>query len=207
MGALLILFLAGVYVWVGVRLLRSFSTLAGKLVTLLVLILIPSADGIYGRIKLKQMCEAQGGLKILRPVEGAKGFRDQHFRPEKEWITKYGYQFIEGRGPDGRPARVSRQADGTITTEHDVIPISEYASEEEAGDLGWGYRYGEYRIINIQTNEKLGVFKTFTYDGGWIERAIGHLYGSKGSANGCGYGDSWQITLKLIQETLQPAQE
>ena len=70
MGGLLFFFLIGLYIWVASKFVRRARPWWGKVVLVLVFILIPTADAFYGRIRLKQMCEAEGGLKINRVVKG-----------------------------------------------------------------------------------------------------------------------------------------
>ena len=203
MGGLLVLFLLGFYVWGAYKIVRWIKPVWGKALVLVAVLLIPTADAVYGRIKLKQMCETEGGLKIYKTAQWVEGFRDGRSRPEEEWVIRYGYRFVEGEGANGKPARVSRQANGTVRMENNITPISRYAFEREGNDIGHGFRSGEYRVVDIVTNERLGVYINFGYEGGWIERFVAEIYAAKGFAGDCGFGDSWQITLKLIQTTLK----
>ena len=54
--------------------LGSAKTKALKAVALAVMLLIPTTDAIYGRYKLKQMCAAEGGLKVYRVAEHGGGY-------------------------------------------------------------------------------------------------------------------------------------
>ena len=74
MGGLLGLLLIGLYIGGAYKIVQWIKPIWGKTLAVVVVVLIPTADAVYGRIKLKQMCEADGGLKIYRTVEGVEGF-------------------------------------------------------------------------------------------------------------------------------------
>jgi len=62
MGGLAVLLLLGFYLWGAYKIVRLAKPRWAKALVILVVILIPTADAVYGRIKLRQMCEAEGGL-------------------------------------------------------------------------------------------------------------------------------------------------
>src|SRR3989304_2288943 len=120
MVPLLVLFLLGasVWVWVAYKVVRRIKPNWGKALAVAVFVLIPTADAVYGRIKLKQLCEAEGGVKIYRTVEGVEGFYGFPMSPAPEWLTKHGYRFLEGTDyPDGKPMRMKLGPDGKVIEE------------------------------------------------------------------------------------------
>lgn len=205
MGGLFILFLLGLYIWGAYKIVRWIRPVWGKAFVVVAVLLIPTADAVYGRIRLKHMCEAEGGLKIYKTVEGVEGFRDGRSRPEEEWITKYGYRFVEGEGANGTPARVSRQANGTIIMENNVTPISKFAFEHSGGDFARGYAQDEIRVRDLATNEILARNLNISYQGGWVERFVASVYAARGFAGACQEGGAWISPTKIVSETLKPS--
>jgi hypothetical protein len=125
MGGLLVLALIAGYIWGAAKLFKHVGPYWAKALVVVAAILIPTADAVYGRIKLKQMCEAEGGLHIYRVVEGAEGFDALSLGPDDEWILKYGYRFVEGDEINGKKSRLSLQPDGKVVREVGVTPITE----------------------------------------------------------------------------------
>lgn len=201
MGGLLVLVLIGTYVWGATKLFKRAGTYWAKALIVVVAILIPMADAVYGRIKLKQMCEAEGGLHIYRVVEGVEGFDDPSTPPYEEWITKYGYRFVEGDEVNGKESRLRLQADGTILRENQVTPISEYVYEMDKGDHRDVFHRTESRIRARNSDETLSRAVNIRYAGGWFERFVNGLYAATGSAGNCG---PIVHSTELISKTLKP---
>jgi hypothetical protein len=186
MGGLLVLFLVGLYLWAGYKIVRRTPTIWGKALVVIAAILIPTADAVYGRYKLKQMCAAEGGLHIYRVVEDAKGFDDPKSRPDESELQIRKYQFVEGKELSGKRSRLSVQPDGKYLREVGVTPISEYIYEEEHGkDKDIYYRY-EQRVKVRATGEILGRYVNFNYAGGWFERFVGSIYAGRATRGSCG---------------------
>ena len=61
MGALLILFLVIAYLVISIWAVAKVRSGWGKLVALTLAVLIPTADAVYGRMKLKALCA--GGIR------------------------------------------------------------------------------------------------------------------------------------------------
>ena len=93
MGGLAVLALLGLYIFLAITVFNAAKTTSAKVIALLLILLIPTADAIYGRIKLQQMCKAEGGFKVYRVVQGVEGFMYEF--ADERWITQYGYQFVE----------------------------------------------------------------------------------------------------------------
>ncbi len=205
MGGLLVLVLVGLYLWIAYVAVRKVPKVWGKALALVVVVLIPTADAVYGRLKLKHLCETEGGMKIIKAVEGVEGFDVDSSSPTSEWLTKYGYQFVEGTSLGGKPMRLRRGSEGKILEEQNIVPQSRYRYEYSGGDFGAGYALAEYRIRDVQTNEILARNKNISYEGGWVERLIARIYAAKGYAGACQDGAERISAYKLVTETLKPS--
>lgn len=200
MGGLLVLALMVAYIWGAKKLVKRANTLWSKTLIVIVAVLIPTADAVYGRFKLKQMCEAEGGLHIYRVVEGVEGFDDPS-GPYEEWITRYGYRVVEGTEIGGKPSRLSLQPDGKIVREVGLTPTTEYIFERNKGDSGNIFnRYGS-QIRVRSTGEILSRNVNIRYAGGWFERFVNRLYAAQGTAGTCG---STASQYEIVTKTLKP---
>lgn len=94
MGGLAVLVIVGLYVFIAYKVMKVVERKWLKAVVIGVALLIPTADAIYGRIKLKRMCEAEAGLKVFRVVEHVEGFMAS--TADESWIKQYGFLFSEG---------------------------------------------------------------------------------------------------------------
>jgi hypothetical protein len=122
MGGLAVLALLGLYVFLAITVFNAAKTTKSKVIALLLILLIPTADAIYGRIKLQQMCKAEGGLKVYRVAQGVEGFMGY---AEEEMITKYGYQFVESCDVTRNCYEFSKQNE-SVVKEYNVTPKSKY---------------------------------------------------------------------------------
>ena len=86
MAALLIFFLAWLYYRVVRKVLKRVKPYWGKALVIVIALLIPTADAVYGRHKLKRLCAQESGLHIYRVVEGVKGFESLSIRLDKGWL-------------------------------------------------------------------------------------------------------------------------
>jgi hypothetical protein len=186
MGGLLVLFLVGLYLWAGYKVVRYVRPFWGKALVVIAVLLIPTADAVYGRYKLKQMCAAEGGLRIYRVEEGVKGFDDPKSRPDESWIGSGKFQFVEGKELSGKRSRLSVRPDGTYLHEEGIKPISEYVYEDENGNDKDIYSQYEQRIRVRATGEIIGRYIDFNYAGGWVSRMINGIYAARGTAGTCG---------------------
>ncbi len=201
MGGLLVIALIAGYVWGAFKLCKHAQPYWKKALVVIAAILIPTADAVYGRIKLKQMCEAEGGLHIYRVAEGVEGFDDPSGRPLEEWITQYGYHVIEGTELSGKHSRLSLQTDGKIIREVGVTPTTEYIYERNRGDSQDIFDRNGSHIRVRGTGEILSHYINISYAGGWFERFVAALYAQRGNGGNCG-----PIVSKheLITKTLKP---
>lgn len=208
MGGLAVLVICATYVggalWLSLKLIKPRW---GKVIALIVFALIPTVDGYYGRIKLKQMCAEEGGLKIYKVVEAVDGFYIRDQSPGEQWLTKDGYKFVEGRGLGDKPLRLSLRPDGKVLEERDLKPEelrSRYRYEHSGGDFGIGYARDEYLIRDLQTNEVLVRHVNIGYAGGWAERLLaGFSDAGRGLAGACQEGSDQFDIVKFITGTLK----
>jgi hypothetical protein len=201
MGGLLVLVLIAGYVWSAAKLCNRAGSYWAKALVVIAAILLPTADAVYGRIKLKQMCEAEGGLHVYRVVEGVEGFDALSLGPDDEWISKYGYRFVEGEELGGKRSRVSLQPDGKIIREVGVTPITKYIFEWDKGDSRDVFDRSGTHIRVRSTGEILSRYVNINYAGGWFERFVGGLYASHGSVAWCGPVVS---VHEIVAKTLKP---
>lgn len=201
MGGLLVLFLIGLYAWGAYKVVSRARPIWGKALIVVVAILIPTADAVYGRYKLREMCATEGGLRIYRVVEGVAGFDNPKSRPDEGWLTQNGYKFVEGEELSGKRSRLSLRPNGTFLREEGIAPISEYVYEYELGDAKDIFYRIEKRIRARATGEILSRSVNFSYAGGWFERFVNGLYAARGTAGTC--GPDVDIT-RFVAQTLKP---
>jgi len=206
MGGLLILFLVGLYLWIAYKVVRRVSPVWGKVLAIVVVVLIPTADAIYGRIKLKQMCAVEGGIKVYKTVEGVEGFyASQDFY--ETWIDKYGYRFVEGKNIDSsspnKISRLGRNATGEVVSTTSNVKLSAYSIDFLSDDNGV-YLQETDVIKNTQTGEVLAKSTRIIYFGGWIERSLSALYAGRWSADFCPNTDHFISLIEVVTTTLHP---
>lgn len=213
MGGLLVLFLLGLYVWGAYKVVRRVRSVWGKVLLVLVLILIPTADAVYGRYELKQMCAKDGGVKINRVVSNVDGFMDTTASritatsTETEWLTKYGFEFIESKAEGGLVDRVTRQPDGKLIEEKEVQPRSRFIFDAPYGEIKRGFGYNEYRVIDSANKEILALSRNITYRGGWVESLLAIISDAgrgSGYAGACLEGRDQIVVTQFITDVLNP---
>src|SRR5215208_5398181 len=110
MGGLLILGLAIAYVGAAVWLVRRLPRAWMKAIALCAAVLVPTTDAVYGRLKLKQICAEEGGLKVFKRVPSDGFFYS--LGADEQYLRRSGFRFMETeRKPSGRRVirRVSLQ--------------------------------------------------------------------------------------------------
>ena len=209
MAALLIFFLTWLYYRAVRKVLKRVKPYWGKALVIVIALLIPTADAIYGRHKLKRLCAQEGGLHIYRVVEGVKGFESPSIRPDKGWLGIGKYQFMEGEDSPGKYSRLSLRPDGTYLREVDITPVSEYVYEYIPGGIKNIYSKAEQRVYVRATGEVLGRYVNIYYAGGWVERAINGLYAARGNSGMCEphFMHSEDFILKVLRPVSVSAQE
>ena len=204
MGGIAVLFILSIYIVITVVLVIKVKGLPYKAVALLVMLLIPTADAIYGRYKLKQMCAAEGGLKVYRVAHGVAGFMAS--TADEIWIKKYGFQFSEGSNSPGKYYRISKQND-QIVVEENIAPKSNYRIDLKRIDLIKDtYMRDQYFIEKIANGEILATDTQVYYNGGRLERLIAMFSDAgAGAVARCPNADlnSWIRQIKIITNTLK----
>ena len=204
MGALLILVLFIAYLVISIWVIAKVKPRWGKWVALLIAVLIPTADAVYGRMKLKALCATEGGMKIFRTVEGVEGFYNMGGSADDGLLVKHEYRFVEGDAKGDSHERKSKLLTGEIVWEANVRLKSRFAIKLVPGNLRDKYLKNETQIIDISTNEILARTTRFSYSGGWVERSIAGLYGQRANVADCRFGYSQEDREQFILSVLKP---
>ena len=184
MGGLAVLFILGLYFVLTVLAMVKVKPLWAKGLVLLAALLIPTADAVYGRYKLKQMCAAEAGLKVYKVAHGVEGFVGY---AEEEMITKYGYEFVESERTHGKYYRLSL-SNGYIVTDENVTPKSTYRFrlvldfEMPNYNEKQSYSRNQEVIEDIATGEVLATYTHLAFTGGWAERFLA-MFSDAGPGN------------------------
>lgn len=209
MGGLGVVVVLGLYVLIAYKVIEAANGKWIKVTALVAAFVIPSADAIYGRIKLKSMCEAESGLKVYRVAEHVEGFMDDDWSGV-DWdgdyrIKRYSFQFIEGRMYQNTTSRISLQPDGRIATEKSVLPKSQYRLQRIYPDTKATYNKDGFAIEEMSTGEILARYERISFNGGWAERLIA-LFSDAGEGGVTMCPDSLnarEAIDKLINSTLK----
>jgi len=142
-----------------------------QIITLLVFILIPTADVIVGNIYFKYVCNQHSGVFVHKKV----GIGDEYYlQPGEEdssrWIFKLDFLTKE----NGQ--KVDRDK---FRQDYDFI----IGKAETYSKYLHIYRQ-ELTIIDKNLNEVLSKYIKFSYGGGWVE----NIYKVTGSGRGCPSG-------------------
>lgn len=194
MGGLLILVLLGLYVWGAYKLVLRPRKLWMKVVVTLVAVLIPTADAVYGRVKLEEICEAEGGLRIFRTVTKVDGLYSGNSIPEDEWITREGYKFVEGRALNGKNVRKERHENGSVIQLNDVSIKSQFGFGFTNGDHTATFGRTQLYIYALDSKERLASVTNITFRGGWVERLVSGIYAGTPNSEGCHLKDFGSIS-------------
>lgn len=170
MGGLAVLFILGLYFLLTLLAVIIAKPLWAKGLVLLAALLIPTADAMYGRYKLKQMCAAEAGLKVYKVAHNVEGFMDDGTHSDY-WVKEHGYQFAEDRPMNGTTTRYSRR-DGQVIQDNQVTPKSKYRLRQSYGDDKSVYRLSQYLVEDVSTGEVLAKDTRIAYKGGWAERFL-----------------------------------
>lgn len=180
MGGLAVLFLLGLYLVLTVLAIVKVKPVWAKGLVLLAALLMPTADAVYGRYKLKQMCAAEAGLKVYRVAEHVEGFMGY---ADEAMITKHGFQFVEQK-ISPYYYRLSQQ-NGQIIREDKVSPKSKFEVKLNTlmneDDIYWKQYYSIESFLNLD-EEILATETQIGFRGGWVERLIAMFSDSGGGA-------------------------
>jgi len=202
MAGLFLLVLFGLYAWAVTALLRRTSLLWTKVAIVVAAVLLPTADGYYGRIQLDRMCAKDGGLKIHRTVKDVLGFYSSIVDGSE--LDKYGFQFVETSDSGYRLFRYTRNQSGQVSRENVSQLRSLFEYRVVQGDTRDIYLKDSFQVIVRESGEVLGEVVNFAYAGGWIERFAAGLVAGRGNAGRCNAGYPERIREQLIKTILRP---
>jgi hypothetical protein len=130
-------------VWVGRKFIKKALPLkiAGGAAVFLIILVIPIADEIAGRIYFNHLCETKAGVKVYQTIELPAEYWNEDGKPKfyVNWDTGLGkkYPLIYTKGA--------------------------IASLFHVGNAG-------YKFVDRQSDEVLGEVVNFRYGGGWLLR-------------------------------------
>jgi len=170
----LVLFLMGLYIWIAYKVVRRVSPVWGKALLVLVFVLIPTADALWGRyVTLSELCK-DAGLQVFQKASKEGGLLEYR-NPDDHWIRTAGIAFSEGKLPSTPYSRLSI-VDGKPLLERDVTPKSKYVlTEWETVSIGKddSFTRHELRIENRVSGESIARYRGYHFSGGWVERFLG----------------------------------
>jgi hypothetical protein len=204
MGGLAVLFLLGLYLVLAVLAIVKVKPVWAKGLVLLAVLLIPTADAVYGRYKLKQMCAAEAGLKVYRVAHGVEGFVNDSV-PDESLVKSHGFKFSEGSGYKSKYSRVSLR-NGQVFWQENINPQSRYIVKLTNLDsfLGSNLFWAQfYSIEDNTTKELLGKNTQIGFRGGWAERLLA-LFSDAGGGAVAVCNSSGLNRQQLILSTLKP---
>jgi len=169
MGGLAVLLSISLYLVLAYRAIKSTKASRIKWLVVAVVVLLPTADAVVGRVYLKYLCAKEGGLKVYRVAQHVDGFMSDTFWDGDYWLKKYGFQFSESPPVNGRVTRYSMQ-NGKLITEKNVRSKSMYRVRYVSN--GDTYVRAERRVETINGDEVLASYKGFSFHGGWAERFL-----------------------------------
>lgn len=198
MGGLGVILILGLYIFVMYQVVKFAKSTWLKAVVLIAALLIPSADAIYGRIKLKHMCEVEAGLKVNRVVGHVEGFMSNN---RDYWIKEHGFQFAEDYPINGTVTRYSKQGEQIIREDH-VPPKSHFRLTLRHLDEKETYSRSQYLIEEISTGEVLATQTQIGFNGGWAEKLITAFSDGGVNPTWCEYTD-FLNPIEIVSSTFK----
>jgi len=226
MGGLGILFFIVLYIVLSIWLIIRVSKWYWRVLAVLAIVLVPSADGLWGRyVVMPKLCQ-DAGLKVFKHVSKSDGLMTNAINTKKcdaqkyeakysgdicwtdsDFLKETGLSFVEKDFGD-EVVRM-KYIDGMPTVENNVTPISRY--EEKIGvhialsKNASSYSGQESGIYDRLTGETLSRVRRYYYRGGWAERFLGSFGDAGYTAMHCGPGDHDPIAQNnaIIFETFR----
>jgi hypothetical protein len=172
----------------------------------LLMFLIPAGDDLWGRFRVSQLCETEGGVNIFKTVENVEGFQmpgsgdailhETKYRfVESTWVVVFNGELIEG------PARFSMGPTGKVVVEKKFVPKAIYAYRKQDEKLAARITKHEELIVDIQKNEILARQIYFNFPGGWF---LSWISGGYGGGPGAGCQFTYVPPLKFLLSVLKP---
>jgi len=202
MAGLGVLFFIGIYFFIAYKIVKATKTKRMKWLAILILVLIPTADEVVGRIYLQHLCATEGGLKVYQVAQGVEGFVDS-LGPTDYWVKERGYQFIESPSANGRVVRFSRE-NGQIIRENDVAPKSLYRLKRYTEGEKDSYLKYKLEMSYMPKGEILSTHTQIGFNGGWVARLLASFGGANPvwCRNVSAYPET--RTNEIILSTLKP---
>jgi hypothetical protein len=170
-GGLAILGVAGLYLAAAIWIVAK-SPGWWRLVALLAVVLIPTADAMWGRyVTLPRLCN--------------DGAADEYY------IVKYGFPFVEGQDAAGTYYRFSRSDVNSKTDfERRVTPKARLIRRAVNEGLESNFPSSRMTIEEVGTGKVLAEVRAHTFLGGWTERLLARFTDAAVSGvKGCGWDE------------------
>lgn len=167
-------------VWAGAKAAKRFTSGSAKFAVGLgvaVLLMMPVADEIAGRIYLNHLCATEAGVKVYRTVELPAEYWDEQGRP----------RFFNQYGNLERDLWLSKldESSGDIKRHSTVFAIDKRTSS-----------------VKERTSQKvLAEVTTFLYWGGWLRRNLS----PHNTANTCGFIVDSNFSRSFYGQIFKPA--
>ena len=198
MGGLAILFVVGLYLAIGLWIVIK-SPGWWRLVALLVVVLIPTADALWGRyVTLPRLCK-DAGLKVYAKASKEGGLMLS--TADDYLLTKYGFPFVEGVDGANKVYRRSLR-EGKPVLELDVHPRAKYVRKAVQLKRGVAFEGTSYQIQERRTGQLISELSTYAYRGGWAERLLGSFTDSGAPyVGGCDLEEPESRVARLLATT------
>lgn len=170
MAGLGVLFFIGLYLFIAYKIIKSTNTKRTKWLAVVIMVLIPTADEVVGRIYLQHLCATEGGLKVYRVAQGVEGFMSDGSEDVLA-VEKYGYKFSESRPLNGRVSRYSK-VNEQIVKETDVLPKSNYRVRYQTTGQKDVYMRQALVVETFPGGEVLATDTQIGFSGGWADRFV-----------------------------------
>lgn len=213
MGGLAILLIVTLYVVAAIFVVRAVEGRAAKIAATLLVILIPTADAILGRIYLAYLCRAEAGLRVFRVVDGVDGvqlstglFADHETDEQlRNFVRSYRFRFLEGRTwRDGTVDRITLENDKVIR-ERKVEPKSLFRIRFLSSNYAIAFIKDQYLIDSIANGEVVATDTQYVFEGGWAEQFLASFSDAGPSGvSWCGAAYPEIRSREIIKSSLKP---
>lgn len=184
MGGLGILLVVGLYIAIGLLVVIK-SPGWWRLVALLAVIVIPTADAMWGRyVTLPRLCK-DAGLKVYAKASIDGGF--MRSTASDDLLKRFGFPFVEGIDGAGKVYRRSMR-DGQPQVELDVKPRATYVFRTSRTGDGTRFLSEVFSIEERETGKPLAEARAHTFLGGWAEQLLARFTDAgRSGVKGCGW--------------------
>ena len=185
----------------------------------LIVLSLPVADDLIGKLVLKTSCENETNVSTQRAIpniekiflfdgvgEESPSYYGYKITEELGYYKQLGYiaeGFEIAQPPKLLVKRVTMSNDAnSVIVEEKMEPIAEYGLRVRQSKTFW-LDVERFSTINRKGTEELGSFNWFSFRGGWVA----HLFSFGGSTStSCGNSEKiHQKKVELLHATLKPA--